>query len=191
MSEKTIKNKQWAINKIDEAIEIGKPLQSSEINDGYVEGCEYSQRVIDMMDESKKVIVPYFVASWFEENKDDLDFAIYAAVAHSIKESQFNHYPEGFMEWIELADNNPIETLIRMKDGYVIDKEPLYYVYLPEILTDIKTPDIEGSYLMRSDDEIELADNNSFDEMKFTESEIKALDERYWAFAVPVDADES
>ena len=34
---------------------------------------------------------------------------------------------------------------------------------------------------------ITIADNNDFDDMKFTESEIKAIDERYWAFAVPVE----
>ena len=39
---------------------------------------------------------------------------------------------------------------------------------------------------MKRDDGIELADNNDFDDMKFTEQEIKAIDERYWAFAVPV-----
>ncbi|MES5413781.1 DUF1642 domain-containing protein, partial [Enterococcus mundtii] len=31
------------------------------------------------------------------------------------------------------------------------------------------------------------ADNNDFDDMKFTEQEIKTIDERYWAFAVPVE----
>lgn len=48
-------------------------------------------------------------------------------------------------------------------------------------------PDIEGAYLMKSGDEVELADNNDFEDMKFTESEIKAIDERFWAFAVPVE----
>ena len=34
---------------------------------------------------------------------------------------------------------------------------------------------------------ITVADNNGFDRMKFTEAEIKAIDERYWPFAVPVE----
>ena len=74
-------------------------------------------------------------------------------------------------------------------DGYEVEKEPLYYVYFTEIIAspDLMDPDIEGAYLMKNGDEVELADNNRFDEMKFTESEIKAIDERYWAFAVPVE----
>ena len=73
--------------------------------------------------------------------------------------------------------------------GYEVEKEPLYYVYFPEIIAspEMFFPDIEGAYLMKSDDGIELADNNDFDDMKFTEQEIKAIDKRYWAFAVPVE----
>ncbi|EOS7700637.1 DUF1642 domain-containing protein [Enterococcus hirae] len=73
--------------------------------------------------------------------------------------------------------------------GYEVEKEPLYYVYLPKIivLSEMMIPDIEGAYLMKSGDGIELADNNDFEIMKFTEQEIKAIDERYWAFAVPVE----
>lgn len=73
--------------------------------------------------------------------------------------------------------------------GYEVEKEPLYYVYLPRIivLPEIVTPDTKGTYLMKGEDGIELADNNDFDVMKFTEQEIKAIDERYWAFAVPVE----
>jgi len=146
------------------------------------------RELIEQLDEQTKVTVPKFVADWFEANKYRLEIAIwdlttdaYVADQDELSEIQL---------WLKESDR-PYEILIRMKDGYVIDKEPLYYVYLPEILTDVKTADIEGSYLMKSDDEIELADNNGFDEMKFTESEIKALDERYLAFAVPVESNES
>ncbi|MGM0143743.1 hypothetical protein IGJ94_000270 [Enterococcus sp. AZ153] len=73
---------------------------------------------------------------------------------------------------------------IRMKDGYEVQKEPLYYVYFPEITV---SAGIEEAYLMKTRNGVELADNNDFDDMKFTEREIKAIDERYWAFAVPVE----
>lgn len=146
------------------------------------------RELIEQLDEQTKVTVPQFVADWFEANKYRLEIAIwdlttdaYVADQDELSEIQL---------WLKESDR-PYEILIRMKDGYVIDKEPLYYVYLPEILTDIKPPDIEGSYLMKAGDGVELADNNDFDDMKFTESEIKAIDERYWAFAVPVATDES
>lgn len=119
------------------------------------------------------------MADWFEKNKDDLDFAIYAAVAHSIKESDYYRYPEGFIEWIELADNKPIETIIRMKDGYEVVKEPLYQIELPGTSW--------GAYLTKADNGDLVIFQNTTSGSTFTESEIKAIDERYWAFAVPVE----
>ncbi|MEB8400962.1 DUF1642 domain-containing protein [Enterococcus casseliflavus] len=138
---------------------------------------------LNQLDEQPKVTVPQFVADWFEKNKDDLDFAIYSAVAHSIKESEYYRYPEGFIEWIELADNKPIETLIRMKDGYEVEKELLYQVI------------IDNKYLVRpfrNKTDARLVDYRELcvweeTAYKLTESEIKAIDERYWAFAVPVE----
>src|SRR5699024_11362812 len=102
---------------------------------------------------------------------------------------------EEVAEWLlddEVEENNGrylIAVQAFVTGDYEVEKEPLYYVYFPEIIAspDLMDPDIEGAYLMKNGDEVELADNNSFDEMKFTESEIKAIDERYWAFAVPVE----
>ncbi|QED60902.1 DUF1642 domain-containing protein [Enterococcus durans] len=102
-------------------------------------------------------------------------------------ESFANAKPQDeFSKWLRKNSGLFIRSLL---DGYEVEKEPLYYVYFPEIIAspDLMDPDIEGAYLMKNGDEVELADNNRFDEMKFTESEIKAIDERYWAFAVPVE----
>lgn len=139
------------------------------------------------LDEPQKPVVPKFVAEWFENNKDALDLAIFMAIRELDDEEW--PYKTDFENWLDVAKNKPIETLIHMKDGYEVEKEPLYYVYFPEIIAspEIFFPDIEGAYLMKSDDGIELADNNDFDDMKFTEQEIKAIDKRYWAFAVPVE----
>lgn len=69
--------------------------------------------------------------------------------------------------------------------GYEVEEEPLYYVKLPVVY--FNHLDLE-TYLMKDDrGNITIADNNDFDDMKFTEAEIKAIDERYWAFAVPVE----
>lgn len=92
----------------------------------------YMVNTVLKLDEPKKPVVPKFVAEWFEDHKDDLDFAIYEATAHSIKVVGYEIYPEGFMDWFVLANNHPIETLIRMKDGYEVEKEPLYRVRLGE-----------------------------------------------------------
>lgn len=142
-------------------------------------------RDLEQLDEPQKPVVPKFVADWFEENKDNLEFAIWELCvdSYNVKDEH------GMFDWIQCSENKPIETLIHMKDGYEVEKEPLYYVYFPEIIAspEMFFSDIEGAYLMKSDDGIELADNNDFDDMKFTEQEIKAIDKRYWAFAVPVE----
>lgn len=170
-----------------ELIDILKKYKNGyqEETDGYFKGAYGAYGVAlglaKKLDEQPKVTVPQFVADWFEKNKDDLDFAIYAAVAHSIKESDYYRYPEGFIEWIELADNKPIETIIRMKDGYEVEKEPLYQIELPGTSW--------GAYLTKADNGDLVIFQNTTSGSTFTESEIKAIDERYWAFAVPVEED--
>lgn len=137
---------------------------------------------------TKPVVVKEFVADWFEKNKNDLNFAIYEAVAHSIKEVGYKHYPDGFMEWIVQSTNNPFDTLIRMKDGYKVEKEPIYEVVFLE--------DDDGRYLLmelgeKSYEVVHESENNGYRNQWFKEAEIKEIDERYWAFAVPVEVDES
>ena len=139
---------------------------------------------LKQLDEPQKPVVPKFVAEWFEEHKSDLNYSIWKY----IRDWEQQDETSDFYHWFDAFDKS-IETLFRMKDGYEVEKEPLYYVYFPEIIAspEMFFPDIEGAYLMKSEDGIELADNNRFDDMKFTEREIKAIDERYWAFAVPVE----
>ncbi|HHR1992996.1 TPA: DUF1642 domain-containing protein [Listeria monocytogenes] len=72
------------------------------------------------------------------------------------------------------ACNNPIETLIKMKYGYEVEKEPLYYVKLPYF----------GYVTNRMDYTLS---QSKTDAVMLTESKIKRMDERYWQFAVLVD----
>ncbi|EPI16324.1 DUF1642 domain-containing protein [Enterococcus faecium] len=85
---------------------------------------------LKQLDEPKKLVVPKFVAEWFEDNKHALDLAIFT----KIRELDGKRYPHetDFENWLDNAENNPIETLIRMKDGYEVEKEPLYYVKIGE-----------------------------------------------------------
>ncbi|WP_154949095.1 DUF1642 domain-containing protein, partial [Klebsiella grimontii] len=75
-------------------------------------------------------------AEWFEDNKDDLEFAIWELCVDSYGSAQ-----QGMLDWIQQSENKPIETLVRMKDGYEVEKEPKYIVkigklYLKEPLGD-------------------------------------------------------
>ncbi|MBX4255588.1 DUF1642 domain-containing protein [Enterococcus lactis] len=77
--------------------------------------------------EPHKPVVPKFVAEWFEDNKDDLEFAIWELCVDS-----YGSDKQGMLNWIRQPENNSIETLIRMKDGYEVEKEPLYRVKIGE-----------------------------------------------------------
>ncbi|WP_170226236.1 DUF1642 domain-containing protein, partial [Enterobacter hormaechei] len=121
---------------------------------------------------------PKFVAEWFEDNKDDLEFAIWELCVDSYGSAQ-----QGMLDWIQQSKNKPIETLVRMKDGYEVEKEPLYSVI------------IAGEYLVKEiscSNEVKLVSTAYLPQYlahhyQLTEKQIKEIDERYWPFAVPVE----
>lgn len=80
------------------------------------------------LDEPQKPVVPKFVAEWFEDNKRDLDNAIFGYIVFWEERDTDNV----LYQWFAKSKNKPIETLIRMKDGYEVEKEPLYRVKLGE-----------------------------------------------------------
>ncbi|HFD1599184.1 TPA: DUF1642 domain-containing protein [Enterococcus faecium] len=142
------------------------------------------------LDEPQKPVVPKFVAEWFEENKDDLEFPIWELCVDSYG-SKDEH---GMLNWIQQSENNPIETLIRMKDGYEVEKEPLYYVRLPYEVWDEEAAELKPEYLYLhyeiTSDETRMFPTKEPRKgfvAKLDELTIKSADERYWAFAVPVE----
>ncbi|HAB7200848.1 TPA_asm: DUF1642 domain-containing protein [Listeria monocytogenes] len=122
--------------------------------------------------------VPQCVADWYEKYKCALEYSIWKY----IYEWADQDYESDFYSFMNHACNNPIETLIKMKYGYEVEKEPLYWVQL-----------IEGAsgYLNVRNDEIQFINSSGQTaelKTRFTESEIKAMDKggAYWQFAVPV-----
>ncbi|MFS0954386.1 DUF1642 domain-containing protein [Enterococcus durans] len=131
--------------------------------------------------EPQKQVMPKFVAEWFEDNKHALDLAIFIAI-RGLDEEEWPHKTD-FENWLDVSTNKPIETLIRMKDGYEVEKEPLYSVI------------IAGEYLVKEiscSDEVKLVSTAYLPQYlahhyQLTEKQIKEIDERYWPFAVPVE----
>ena len=106
-------------------------MKSEDIRaDCYNNGINAGITVMKKLDEPQKAVVPKFVAEWFEDNKDVLDLAIFMAV-RDLDVEEWPHKTD-FENWLDIAENKPIETLIRMKDGYEVKKEPLYRVKLGE-----------------------------------------------------------
>ena len=131
--------------------------------------------------EHQKPVVPKFVAEWFEDNKHALDLAIFTA----IRELDGKRYPHetDFENWLDNAENNPIENLIRMKDGYEVEKEPLYEVIIGDLYL-IKKFNNRNDFCFDTNCSLCTWEKSAY---QLTEAEIKAIDERYWPFAVPVE----
>ncbi|OTP27744.1 DUF1642 domain-containing protein [Enterococcus mundtii] len=133
--------------------------------------------LVEQFDEPQKPMVPKFVSEWFEDNKDVLDLAIFMAI-RELDDEEWPHKTD-FENWLDVVENKPIETLIRMKDGYEVKKEPLYYIKLPcgknyDMFVDGRNGNLKVFL-------------NGTPGTQYTEQQIKAIDARYWAFAVPVE----
>ncbi|WP_373170770.1 DUF1642 domain-containing protein [Enterococcus durans] len=78
---------------------------------------------LKQLDEPQKVKVPAFVAEWFETNKYVLDRAIldYMFEDYASDDSEFG-------KWFDNKNGKPIETLVRMLDGYEVEEEPKWKI---------------------------------------------------------------
>ncbi|MBF2368365.1 DUF1642 domain-containing protein [Listeria welshimeri] len=136
------------------------------------------QKYLVKAEEQERIVVPQCVADWYEKYKCALEYSIWKY----IYEWADQDYESDFYSFMNHARNNPIETLIKMKYGYEVEKEPLYWVQL-----------IEGAsgYLNVRNDGIQFINSSGQTaelKTRFTEKEIKAMDKggAYWQFAVPV-----
>lgn len=84
----------------------------------------YIVKLIKSLDEPQKVVVPQFVADWYEKHKDDLEYDIWEYILHWGKQQKSEFY-----EWMNHANNKPFQTLVNMHQfGYEVEKEPKYTV---------------------------------------------------------------
>ena len=89
--------------------------------------------LLSELDEPQKVVVPQFVADWYEENKDDFEFNVWDWIAfrnepEKLENKEFNY-------WINDGEGNPIQTLVNMHQfGYEVEKVKRYLVKMKGIL---------------------------------------------------------
>lgn len=147
--------------------------ESLSYDNGYEQGVYDSLSHVILLDEPKKVVVPKFVAEWIEYAKKKGDSLI----------DSFNPWDLYGAEYIDATrwiDNNQETFALAWVNGYEVEKEQLYYVLLPE------TGEHELKYFLDQDGELSV-DNQLCEYYKLTEQKIKAIDERYWPFAVKVE----
>nr|DAR74708.1 MAG TPA: Protein of unknown function (DUF1642) [Caudoviricetes sp.] len=77
----------------------------------------------------EKPVVPQYVADWYEEHKEYLDYNIWEFIKH------WDMQPDDeFKGWMFDDNKNPIITLVNMHQfGYEVEKEPRYTVRIKGI----------------------------------------------------------
>ena len=80
--------------------------------------------LISQLDEPQKVVVPQFVAEWYEERKDSLEISIFDYV-YRINEKEESVFKRWFVE----STTRPFQILVNMHQfGYEVEKEKRYLV---------------------------------------------------------------
>lgn len=164
-------NKQEAIKELESYKMIGTDARSACYNEAIKAGI----LVIKKLDEPQKPVVPKFVAEYLNycignewtlaEGLNTDNVPIPSNIAKTV-------------DWLFSSMNQNIFAQAWLY-GYEVEKEPLYYVKIPSLAYDM--------FLVKGEDGELIVFQNTSCGTKFTEAEIKAIDERYWAFAVPVE----
>ncbi|HGP3997171.1 TPA: DUF1642 domain-containing protein [Enterococcus faecium] len=182
MNKKVLIDKQALINKLTKYVE-----RYEGATDEYYQGKRSAYEIALKsakklgLDEPQKPVVPKFVAEWFEDNKHALDLTIFIAI-RGLNDEEWPHKTD-FENWLDVSKNKPIETLIRMIDGYEVEKEPLYEVIIGDLYL-IKKFNNRNDFCFDTSCSLCAWEKSAY---QLTEAEIKAIDERYWPFAVPVE----
>ena len=140
------------------------------------------------MNKQEKPVVPQFVADWYEEHKDDIEYNLYNLCTDFRKQK----LRVDLHVWFGDDNNKPIETLVKMKlfgyeVEYEVEKKKLYTVELPN-------PNAGGHVVLckTSDGIVSIAFSGMArwrggKNFQLTESEIKEDFEWAWQFAKEVE----
>ena len=167
--------------KKQELIENLKDLRDSYPNDdrhnGVRQGLLVAIGAIENLEESKKVVIPKFVADWIEEMKQG------ERPLYNVMSSLTNKRNHEWTIW-KRANMNFSETVAQAwLYGYELEEEKLYYVLDKQGKTLLALMGgevhISGGYVLSEG-------TATKDIYQLTEKQIKDYDERFWSFAVEV-----
>ena len=165
----------------------------------YLKGADYAnERAISLakqLDEPKKVIFSHeekFVADWLDGlrgqisnvklNSGAVFMTFIGRQLERYYDEEYSFLTEKIESWLTVPKNK-VKLMSAIDNGYEVEKEPLYHV----LLSDKGATNIGYTFL-------NLAGTIDFTICKekvdtLTENQIKAIDERYWPFAVKVDGE--
>ncbi|AWQ39168.1 DUF1642 domain-containing protein [Enterococcus faecalis] len=176
-------NKQEKEDLIQALYDIGGCDAEDEWSRGYDDGVNAAIEVIKELKVQEKAIVPKFVAIELDKLADKYLTLrdIYTGDVHWLNNGTV--YLDG--KELELANwFNENETTFEYAwiHGYEVEKEQLYYVF------DTTTKQYLGVDKVLNKT-FWLSSQNSGARTPLTEQEIKAIDERYWPFAVKAEGE--
>lgn len=153
--------------------------------------------IVNTLDEPKPVVVPKFVADLIGDydiygysNRDN----VVERILHDWKSDSF------CAEHLDWIDDNLVTLIDAVRNGFVVEEEKKYYVRVPLFKEDEDASELVPrdkyltinarsgeSYLLSHRIALAGARSDSDWKSQLTEEQIKSEDERYWAFAVPVE----
>lgn len=132
----------------------------------------------DWQPPKEKVKIPKEMSEFVDSYIDINDTSIQYVLKDFVKTEVYHYVRENFEKY------GAYDVLLfrAIHEGYEVDKEKLYYV---------RFVDDGKSYLNKSSFQIFIStcDETNVAKTKFTEKEIKDIDERFWQFAVEVEDD--
>lgn len=134
---------------------------------------------VNGLDEPQKPVIPQFVANEIERYEDMLDMLSGEYFSNSSEEID----DDGLLVWI---DENQDTFARAWLDGYEIEKEKKYYVLNHKGAT-MLVKNMSGAIECSNWYALKNIRAKYLEKYQLTETEIKAVDERYWAFAFPVE----
>lgn len=136
---------------------------------------------LNQLDEPQKPVVPKFVADWIELCKEKADLISCLSGSYEYGVNQYKRITED-EDWLFEADHQELVARAWLF-GYEVKNEPLYEVIIGNLFLVKKFTDRNDISFVNK---VELCwwEKSAY---QLTEPEIKAIDERYWAFAVPVE----
>lgn len=139
---------------------------------------------VNELDEAKKPVIPQFVADHIEKYKDN-GLSIHGWFSFKPEESNVEGwiYNNGSFEESKKREFLLIDAV---RNGYKVEKERKYYVLNHKGAT-MLVKNMSGAIECSNWYALKSIRAQYLEKYQLTETEIKALDERYWAFAEPVE----
>ncbi|PQE76275.1 hypothetical protein CUS29_05760 [Enterococcus faecium] len=182
-------NKQELIETLAKRISTLEDFRGiSGFHDGNYAGLEYALNLIQQLDEQQKLILPKCAEQWIEGHCAPSDVVnLFIEVTCATDSDGFIdskwRWSTDFYEWLA----NDADTLYILCDalryGYEVEKEPLYEVIIGDLYL-IKKFNNRNDFCFDTSCSLCAWEKSAY---QLTEAEIKAIDERYWPFAVPVE----